>query len=160
MYARASNQSRAEPGGLTLPHPVPIRYHVITQGGEVIARHQVVLFLHLMKETARLRFHFVRRPVNLGTLALLGLMPRDAEDRVPALVPEDYVSGPDRDRSYPGNEVWVFGPFVNGTEVYVKIQVIANPPERCVCISFHKADRPMRYPLRQTEPPAKEEDRR
>ena len=124
------------------------------------ARHQVVLFLHLMKATAKQRFHFVRRKVNLDMLARLGMMPGDAKDRVMALTPRDYVRGPDQDRGYPQHDVWVFGLRVNDTELYVKIQVFAEPPARCVCISFHEAERPMHYPFRETEPPASKEEPR
>ena len=117
----------------------------------MIARHQVVLFLHLMKETAGVRFIFMRRAVNLQTLAQLGLMPRDAKTRVLGLKPDDYVSGPTPDHNSPEHEVWVFGLSIDRVEVYVKIQVTTEPLERCVCISFHTADRPMTYPLR-TDP--------
>jgi len=55
----------------------------------VTARHQVVLLLHLMKQTAKQRFHLVRRKVNLDMLARLGMMPGDAKDRVMALTPRD-----------------------------------------------------------------------
>jgi hypothetical protein len=113
-----------------------------------------------MKETAKVRFHFVSRQVNRNTLAMLGLLSQDAKERVLALVPEDYVSGPDPDRNYPGYEVWKFGVEINGTEIYVKVQVIVEPPERCVCISFHKADYPLTYPLRESDSPANEEDQR
>lgn len=124
------------------------------------ARHHVVLFLHLMKETAEKRFTFVRRAVNLRTLAQFGLMPRDAKARVLALEPDDYVSGPTPDHNAPEREVWVFGLHIDHVEVYVKIQVIAEPPEGCVCISFHTADRPMTYPLRTNPQPRSEEESR
>ena len=124
------------------------------------ARHQVVLFLHLMKESARRRFIFVDRRVNLVTLARLGITRGEAQSLVMGLTPEHYVRGPDQDDNYPDLEVWVFGLHVTETEVYVKVQVLADPPERCVCISFHESERPMRYPFRETEPPATEEEQR
>lgn len=124
------------------------------------ARHQVVLFLHLMKESARRRFIFVDRRVNLMTLARLGITRKEAQSLVMGLTPEHYVRGPDQDENYPALEVWVFGLHVTETEVYVKVQVLADPPERCVCISFHESERPMHYPFRETEPPANEEEQR
>ena len=136
-----------------------IRYHVIIGGGEVVARHQVVLFLHLMKTAANERFAFMDRRVNLDTLARLGINRQHAQALVVGLKPEDYVSGPSPDHNYPGLEMWVFGLQVSGSEVYVKIQVIVEPA-RCVCISFHESERPMHYPFRETEPPANEEEQR
>lgn len=136
-----------------------IRYHVIIGGGEVVARHQVVLFLHLMKTAANERFAFMDRRVNLDTLARLGINRQHAQALVVGLKPEDYVSGPSPDHNNPGLEMWVFGLQVSGSEVYVKIQVIVEPA-RCVCISFHESERPMHYPFRETEPPANEEEQR
>ena len=125
----------------------------------MIAKHQVGLFLHLMKAAAHSRFVLVSRKVNLDTLAQLGITSRHAKSKVLALTPDDYVSGPEPDHNYPGLEVWVFGLVVSGQEVYVKLQVIVGPPERCVCISFHLPQHPVRYPLRQNHPPIREEER-
>ena len=125
----------------------------------MIARHQVALFLHLMKTTAQSRFVFVRRKETLDALAQLGITSKHAKSLVLALTPDDYVSGPEPDHNYPGLEVWVFGLVVSGQEVYVKLQVIVDPPERSVCISFHLPQHPMHYPLRQNRPPNREEER-
>jgi hypothetical protein len=122
---------------------------MITERDEVIERHKVVLFLHLMKMTAHERFVFVDRRVNLETLALLGINRQDARDRVMGLSPEDYVRGPDPDNNHPALDVWVFGLSLSGEEVYVKLQVISDPPEQCVCISFHVSEHPMHYPFRE-----------
>ena len=120
-------------------------------------RQQVVLFLHLAKMAAAARFIFVRRRENLETLAQLGITRRHAENPVFGLTPADYSSGPSPDRNNPGLEIRVFGLRVRGSEVYVKIQVIADPPERCVCISFHESERPMHYPFRDTTSATEEE---
>ena len=136
------------------------RYHVITSGDEVIERRKVVLFLHLMKMAAHQRFVFVNRHKNLETLASLGITRGHAESLVLGLQPSDYVSGPDPDRNNPGLEMWVFGLRAAGSEVYVKLQVISDPPVACVCISFHEPDRPLHYPLREAGPPADKEESR
>jgi hypothetical protein len=125
----------------------------------VIARHQVALFLHLMKTTAQSRFVFVPRKVNIDALARLGITSKHAKSLVMALTPDDYVSGPDPDHNNPGRDVWVFGAIASSQEVYVKLQVIIEPSEQCVCISFHLPQHPMRYPLRQNRPPIREEER-
>jgi len=125
----------------------------------VIARHQVVLFLHLMKTAANTRFVFVRRRENLEALARLGINRRHAQELVTRLTPVDYVKGPVPDHNNPGLEMWIFGLQVTGSEVYVKLQVIVDPTH-CVCVSFHESERPMHYPFRETEPPANEEEQR
>lgn len=121
----------------------------------MVQRHKVVLFLELMKLTARDRFVFLGRRKNLDTLALLGITRTHAEFLVMGLTPEDYVQGPDADRNYPDYEMWVFGLRVSGREVYVKLQVILDPAG-CVCVSFHESERPMHYPLREASPPKSE----
>ena len=131
---------------------------MITDGRGVIERHKVVLFLHLMKMAARAHFVFVGRRVNLEALALLGITREHAQLLVTGLKPEDYVSGPDADNNNPGLELWVFGLHISGHEVYVKLQVISDPPVRCVCVSFHESERPMHYPLREAQPPQSEEE--
>ena len=112
------------------------------------ARHQVILFLSLMKDAASHQFVLSPRKKNLDTLALLGLIPSDAKERVIGLMPEDYVSGPSADDKRPGEEVWVFGLVIEEEEIYVKVSVI-NEPLLCTCISFHMADKPLFYPLRE-----------
>jgi hypothetical protein len=110
--------------------------------------HQVVLFLHLMKLCASKQFRFVPRKKNLDALALLGMTVADAKSRVLGLTPEDYVSGPLCDPSRPGVELWVFGLEIEPEQIYVKLHVIVEP-ERCVCISFHAAEEPLEYPLKE-----------
>jgi hypothetical protein len=133
---------------------------VITKGDEVIDRHKVLLFLHLMKMAAHERFVFTNRAKNLETLASLGITREHAESLVLGMQPGNYVSGPDRDRNNPSLEMWVFGLRVASSEVYVKLQVISDPPVQCVCVSFHEPERPMHYPLREAGPPANEEESR
>ena len=113
-----------------------------------------------MKVAANEQFVFVPRRINIEGLARLGINRRHAQELVTGLTPQDYVNGPVPDHNNPGLEMWVFGLRVRGSEVYMKIQVIADPPERCVCISFHESERPMHYPFRETEPPANEEEQR
>ncbi len=114
----------------------------------MVARHKVVLFLELMKATARRQFVFRDREKNLATLASLGITRKHAESLVMGLKPEDYVSGPEADHNNPGRDVWVFGLEALGREVYVKLQVFVDP-DCCVCVSFHEPEHPMHYPLRE-----------
>jgi hypothetical protein len=43
--------------------------------------------------------------------------------------------------------MWVFGKNVKGQEVYIKI-TLGFPISTTICISFHFAEYPMRYPLK------------
>jgi len=46
--------------------------------------------------------------------------------------------------------VWVFGCEIGGTEVYIKLRLIEGEEmPRGAVWSFHKAEHPMRYPLRE-----------
>jgi len=126
----------------------------------VIGKPKVLLFLHLMKMAAHERFVFVNRRKNLEALAALGITREHAKSLVLGLQPGDYVSGPDPDHNNPGLQLWVFGLHAAASEVYVKLQVIPDPPARCVCVSFHESERPMHYPLREAEPPANEKESR
>lgn len=111
-------------------------------------RNDVLLFLLLVKQCAAREFILWRRRENLETLARLGITIREAKERVLALTPEDYYRGPSKRHGHPDQQVCEFGLEVGGTEVYVKVNVIVEP-EQCVCMSFHLAERPLSYPLRQ-----------
>ncbi|MCQ2146958.1 MAG: toxin [Bacteroidales bacterium] len=63
---------------------------------------------------------------------------------------ENYSEGPIRDQLNGFSEMWVFGKDVNGQEVYIKIAMGA-PNTNTICISFHKAEYPMEYPLKNKE---------
>ncbi len=60
---------------------------------------------------------------------------------------EDYSEGPLTDELNLGSEMWVFGKDVNGDEVYIKV-TLGGFNGRTICISFHKAEHPMNYPLK------------
>lgn len=114
----------------------------------MVERHKVVLFLELMKRTAQTRFTFVQRQKTLESFAQLGITRPHAQQLVLGLRPEDYVSGPTPDNRYPSLEMWVFGLHVSAHEIYIKLQLVADSTH-CVCVSFHIAERPMHYPLRE-----------
>lgn len=44
-------------------------------------------------------------------------------------------------------EMWVFGKDVKGREVYIKI-MISDHCGQTICISFHLAESPMKYPFK------------
>ena len=113
----------------------------------VVARDQVMLFLALMRECAACSFRLERRDKNMATLAGLGITIRDAKGRILALTVNDYVEGPTARPDRPSQESWVFGLRIHGTDVYIKLEVRLEPA-RCLCVSFHNAERPMAFPYR------------
>ena len=46
--------------------------------------------------------------------------------------------------------MWVFGKDVKGIETYIKITV-GKPNMKTICISFHRAEHPMAYPLKENK---------
>lgn len=111
-------------------------------------RSQVVLFLHEVKKAVRSAFHMVPRKKNLDALARLGLRVEDAKNIVLGLTPANYSSGPETNRVYPNQDVWVFGEEVDGEELYIKLVIQRASSTACVCISFHECDKPLTYPYK------------
>jgi hypothetical protein len=56
---------------------------------------------------------------------------------------------PDKDHSR-GGAIWVFGKTIKGHEIYIKLKLAeVNGKSLAKCISFHKANLPITYPLRR-----------
>jgi len=90
----------------------------------------------------------VPRPENNATVLDLGLNEAAIRAVILGLSVADYCAGPKQDESRPG-EVWFFGKEINGHEVYIKLKIAtAGSVKIAKCISFHKADYALRYPLR------------
>jgi hypothetical protein len=61
---------------------------------------------------------------------------------------EDYYSGPNKDAHDPGRpDYYEFGIQVKGKEVYIKLSP-GMPGKRADCMSFHIAEFPISYPLK------------
>ena len=95
-------------------------------------------------------FVFRRRQKNEDTLLKLGYLHKHVLEEILGLTFRNYCSGPAANISRSGSmkgAVWVFGKEISKIEVYIKIQIIPQSNEnKCVCISFHEAERVMRYP--------------
>ncbi len=87
------------------------------------------------------------RNKNSNTLAELELTGRDQKKIIEDLKPEDYCEGPKEDTLNKGTDQWVFGKLVKGRDVYIKI-TLGNPGKPVICISFHIAEYPLVYPLK------------
>jgi hypothetical protein len=97
------------------------------------------------------RCSFRGRPRTEQDLIDLNVTKRQAMDLIRELTPDNYSSGPSPDDTDQTKEVWVFGSRTEGMEVYIKLRL--NPTRRGemprgTIWSFHKAEHPMRYPLR------------
>jgi hypothetical protein len=111
----------------------------------MVERDQVALFLTLLRQCAACDFRFENRDKNIATLARLEMTPQEVRQRILALTPADYVEGPTpRPGRFP-QESWVFGLRIKDTDVYVKLSLDLDP-DRCLCVSFHESERPMRFP--------------
>lgn len=87
------------------------------------------------------------RGKNMQTLADLELRPIDRNKVLEKLAVEDYSQGPLAETMYGGTAMWVFGKEVKKSEVYIKITPGLTSGS-VICISFHVAEHPMRYPFK------------
>lgn len=88
------------------------------------------------------------RGKNSQTLALLEISPMSRRKVLEDLGPEDYSQGPLAESDYGGGaEMWVFGKEVKRQEIYIKI-TMGFPGAAVICISFHVAEYPMKYPFK------------
>lgn len=90
------------------------------------------------------------RGKNQKTLEELEIVPLYRKVVIESLVAEDYVQGPLVDVLNKLGEMWVFGKDVKGREVYIKI-MLGGLDCQTICISFHLAEYPLRYPLKSEE---------
>jgi hypothetical protein len=87
------------------------------------------------------------RGKNRQTLLDLELT-KDARNKIlKSLVTHDYSGGPLPETINGGADMWVFGKIVKGEEVYIKI-TMGIKGAQVICISFHIAEYPMSYPLK------------
>lgn len=87
------------------------------------------------------------RSKNRNSLLELEITPAERLNVIMQLSCYDYSEGPIVDALNNQGEMWVFGKDVKGNEVYIKI-TMGRPDSHTICISFHKAEHPMSYPLK------------
>lgn len=76
------------------------------------------------------------------------ISPTYRETVIKEIVVEDYSEGPIVDTLNKYGEMWVFGKDVKKQEVYIKI-ALGHPNSSTICISFHKAERLIKYPFKK-----------
>ena len=88
------------------------------------------------------------RGKNFNTLLELEITSVQRETILKELTASDYCEGPLAELLYNGADMWVFGKAIKGKEVYIKISLGAAG-SKVICISFHVAERKMKYPLKK-----------
>lgn len=95
-------------------------------------------------------FVLAKRAKNEKTLIKLGFLQKHVNNEILNLTYENYCFGPEPNISPEGERkgaVWTFGKFIKGIEIYIKIQIIpVRNKYNCICISFHEAEKKMKYP--------------
>lgn len=109
---------------------------------------EVEQFLKQLKQHIEIwEIIFISRDKNdLQTLADLEITANKRKDIIKNLKCQDYSSGPTNETQYGGTSMWVFGKTIKRTEIYIKL-TISQHTQNVICISFHKAEHPMDYPL-------------
>lgn len=110
---------------------------------------EVESFLREMREKIKI-FDIAFRPrdKNLEAIAELDILALDRVGYINKLTYENYYMGPTEDTfdtSKPN--YYEFGIIINKIEVYIKISLGLNN-KRVDCMSFHKAEKPITYPLK------------
>ncbi len=91
---------------------------------------------------------FRPRGKNTDALAELDIMPYQRLEYLKKLTSANYYTGPNKD-TYDATkpDYFEFGLTIKGVEVYIKIS-LGLENKRVDCMSFHKAERSITYPLK------------
>lgn len=111
---------------------------------------QVAVFLKEFKKIATEGggLYIVNRDKNRDALIILGLTINNRKEAILSLSAIDYCNGPKKDRDRNGF-IWEFGKTINGNDIYIKLKIAKVGDERIAkCISFHKAEFNLCYPLK------------
>ena len=116
---------------------------------EILTKEDVQSFLELFHTKMKVLGLLFRddRGKNQKALEELEIVPSYRRVIIENLTVEDYVEGPVVDTLNNLGEMWVFGKDIKGREVYIKI-MISGLSGQTICISFHIAESPMKYPFK------------
>ncbi len=90
-------------------------------------------------------FSFKYRDENQQALYDLEITPKDRENYLLELIPEDFLKGPIDDAYDPESPPnYEFGKSIKGKDVYIKINM-GKPEKKVMCISFHIAKYDLKY---------------
>ncbi|HAH56177.1 MAG TPA: toxin [Flavobacterium sp.] len=91
---------------------------------------------------------FSNRPKNsIQYLADLSITAKMREEIILNLEIEDYSQGPLEENQQGGTDMWVFGKTIKEQQIYIKL-TISRITTQAICISFHKAEFLMEFPLK------------
>jgi hypothetical protein len=91
------------------------------------------------------------RNKNTQALADLEITPIQRIEYLKKLKVENYLSGPNKDNlGISLSDYWEFGIKFKKVDIYVKIRM-GKPNRSVICISFHPAERKMKYPFLKGE---------
>jgi hypothetical protein len=113
-------------------------------------REDVRVFLSDFKQKAKVYdIEYYPRQINTDTLLNLAISAQLREDFIMNLTVEDYFQGPTKDQNPKRPDYYEFGITVKGQEIYIKLSLgrFGKSPH---CMSFHLAQQPMNYPLKNT----------
>ena len=117
---------------------------------EKLTRALVADFLKRFKKIASEDYVVFRnRPEYKATSLYLGIVPAQATKVVMELGAANYYKRPAFTNGPEGEETWEFGTDILGEQLYVKLQ-INKKHNKAICISFHIATWPIKYPLAAT----------
>lgn len=88
------------------------------------------------------------RSKNAQTLLILDIMPIHRKKILKEMQAIDYSEGRKRENLNGGADMWAFGKMIKAIEVYIKI-TLGFAGMQVICISFHIAEYPMKYPLKK-----------
>jgi hypothetical protein len=95
---------------------------------------------------------FRGRDKNLQALNDLDITSKNREDYLKELTTVDYCSGPNVDKELPGrSDYYEFGLVINNKDVYIKLS-LGSANKMVDCISFHIAEWPLKFPLKNPTP--------
>ncbi|MFI3293829.1 MAG: toxin [Rikenellaceae bacterium] len=88
------------------------------------------------------------RGKNAKVFEVLDIVPSARKKIIKEIKVEDYSEGPIVNTLNQMGDMWVFGKNIQGEEIYIKISMgISNCST--ICISFHIAEHPMKYPYKK-----------
>lgn len=91
-----------------------------------------------------------KRKKNTQALLDLEITPAQRKKIIESIEVKDFVEGPVKEEMYGMDDMWVFGKSLKHKEVYIKIS-LGKPNQQVICISFHIAEYPLKYPFKSDE---------
>ena len=107
---------------------------------------EVTEFLRQFQECARRNGICI--PVtkkNRNELGASSFLPNERTEIILELNPLDYSDGPLADDDGSEGDIWIFGKIAGGVTIYIKLKLTVD----AVCLSFHAAEYPMKFPFRK-----------